>query len=256
MRINDSYAMEFTAKYKRISSIIKHSQSIGNYHENIVRSFLSSFLSNRYSVKTGFIYDGINERVSRQIDIIVIDESIPSAYYFKENDFAIVDKKAVVCGIEVKSTFTKENYLDYLNKNIDYYSFCPNYSFYGFFFESRTKEMPQLLEKWYNSFSIPDKIENYGSAIFILNKGFIKFAPPNFASMWGHYFTINQYETDDIESIVVSTFLAGIQKDCEIRLGIKNNPFAQYADYHFWNINKCYRFGKTYNGEHILSDIK
>jgi hypothetical protein len=107
MKIFESYANEFLAKFERINSLISHGPSIGTYHEEIVRNFLSQILPNRFSVKTGFIYNSVSSTSTKQIDILIIDENIPHAYFFKENSFAIVHPDSVICGIEIKNHLEK-----------------------------------------------------------------------------------------------------------------------------------------------------
>lgn len=104
-----SFANEIAGKFRRLQSLIGHPGVSGNYHEEIIRSVLRNFLSKRFSVKTGFIYKGPGE-VSRQIDIMIIDENCPAAYIFQEEDFAIVMPNAVVAVIEVKTQLNKDSF--------------------------------------------------------------------------------------------------------------------------------------------------
>jgi hypothetical protein len=101
----DSFAAEMMSKFQRLSQLVSHGGSNGSYHEEILRTVLRNFLSKRYSVKTGFIYQD-NLNVSKQIDILIIDENVPAAYIFQEGDFAVVTPKAVIAAIEVKTTLT------------------------------------------------------------------------------------------------------------------------------------------------------
>jgi hypothetical protein len=109
----DSFAAEMMGKFQRLSRLISHSESNGNYHEEILRTVLRNFLSKRYSVKTGFIYQD-SEHVSKQIDILVIDENVPAAYIFQEGDFAVVSPRAVIAAVEVKTTLSPTGFEDAL----------------------------------------------------------------------------------------------------------------------------------------------
>lgn len=99
----ESFANEITSKFRRLQSIVGHPTSSGDYHEEILRTVLRNFLSKRFSVKKGFIYAG-PEQVSKQIDLMVIDENSPAAYIFQEGDFAVVIPQAVVAIMEIKTT--------------------------------------------------------------------------------------------------------------------------------------------------------
>lgn len=105
----ESFAEEIASKFGRLKHLVeRHNPTQGDYHEEILRVVLRNFLSKRFSVKKGFIYAGPNpDQISRQIDIIIIDENSPTAYIFQEGDFAIVAPEAVVAVVEVKTTLNK-----------------------------------------------------------------------------------------------------------------------------------------------------
>jgi hypothetical protein len=96
------FAAELLAKFRRVGNLVSHNATTGHYREEILCSVLRNFLSKRYSVKTGFIYKNEAE-VSRQIDVLVVDEDIATAYLYQEGDLAIVRPRSVVGAIEVKT---------------------------------------------------------------------------------------------------------------------------------------------------------
>lgn len=107
MTVNLKYfsgiAQELLGKLDRVSSIIKKSNlKSGEYHEDIIRQFLSGFMTCRYVLKTGYIYLD-SETTSKQIDILLIDEHIPFTYLFKEGDFVVVRPEPVLAAIEIKT---------------------------------------------------------------------------------------------------------------------------------------------------------
>jgi hypothetical protein len=74
----------------------------GRYKEAILKNILRKFLPNNISVGTGFIINSNNHnRISKQIDIIIYDNSYP--VLFLEGDFIITTMKNVKGVIEVKS---------------------------------------------------------------------------------------------------------------------------------------------------------
>src|SRR3989344_1191285 len=109
----ESFADEITSKFRRLSNLVKHNTTSGDYHEEILRTVLRNFLSKRFSVKKGFIYSG-HEQVSKQIDLIVIDENSPMVYIFQEGDFAIVIPEAVVAVMEIKTVIQKDDFIEAL----------------------------------------------------------------------------------------------------------------------------------------------
>lgn len=105
----ESFADEITSKFRRLQNLVGHPTASGDYHEEVLRSVIRGFVSKRFSVKRGFIYAG-KDKVSKQLDIIIIDENFPAAYIFQEDDFAIVVPDAVCAVIEVKTTLNASNF--------------------------------------------------------------------------------------------------------------------------------------------------
>lgn len=105
----ESFANELAGKFRRINHLTTNARvAIGSYHEEILKVAIKNFLSDRYSVKTGYIYYD-DQNISDQIDILIIDENYSFSYLFKEGNFAIVKLEAVICAIEVKSVLNKQN---------------------------------------------------------------------------------------------------------------------------------------------------
>lgn len=104
-----SFASEIQSKLHRLSKIVKHPTTQGDYHEEIIRVVLRNFLPKRFSVKKGFVYKG-PEQVSKQIDLMVVDENSPAAYVFQEGSFAIVLPQAVVAVMEIKTNLNANDF--------------------------------------------------------------------------------------------------------------------------------------------------
>lgn len=108
----ESIAREIQGKFRRINHLTtKAPGPIGNYHESLLKSSISNFLSKRYSLKTGYMYAD-DENVSKQIDLMIVDENNQFTYLFQEGDFAIVRPESVVCVIEVKTNLDENRFYD------------------------------------------------------------------------------------------------------------------------------------------------
>lgn len=155
-----SFANEIAGKFRRLQSIVGHPTSSGDYHEEIIRTVLRNFLSRRFSVKRGFIYSG-QEQVSRQIDLMVIDENAPAAYIFQEGDFAIVIPHAVVAVMEIKTTLNAHGF-DYSLENISsaklLMEFPVNLTGIVFGFDG-PDPTDTILEKWFKR-EIPSRFKD------------------------------------------------------------------------------------------------
>jgi hypothetical protein len=92
-----SLAEELKVKSEKISLLVSHGQTVGNYREYILREMLRKYIPKKFSVATGFI-----EGISQQIDIIIYD-SFNHSPTFIEGELVVVKKEAVRGIIEVKS---------------------------------------------------------------------------------------------------------------------------------------------------------
>ena len=146
----ESFANEITSKFRRLQSIVGHPTASGDYHEEILRTVLRNFLSKRFSVKKGFIYAGL-EQVSKQIDLMVIDENSPAAYIFQEGDFAVVIPQAVVAVMEIKTTLNAPDFdqaLENISSAKSLMEFPANLTGIVFGFDG-TNPSDDILDDWF-----------------------------------------------------------------------------------------------------------
>jgi hypothetical protein len=146
----DSFADELMAKFRRVDHLVNNRDATGTYHEEILRSVLKRFLSRRFSIKTGFVY-AHEEAVSRQIDIIVVDENLPNAYIYQEGDFAIVNKSSAIAVIEVKTRLRCDDFDDALENiaSVKRLYASPSNILGILFGYDGTKPTVNVLNKWF-----------------------------------------------------------------------------------------------------------
>lgn len=92
-----SLAEEIRVKSEKISLLVSHGQTVGNYREHILRELLRKYIPSKFKVATGFI-----EGIGRQIDILIYD-ALNHSPTFIEGELVVVKKEAVRGIIEVKS---------------------------------------------------------------------------------------------------------------------------------------------------------
>lgn len=104
---HESITMELLAARNRVRYFIgnRHWGEDGRYKEVLLINYLKKILPANVSVGTGFVRNG-NE-VTKQIDIIVFDNSIPTL--FSAGDFVIVLPESVYGIIEVKSNLRESD---------------------------------------------------------------------------------------------------------------------------------------------------
>ena len=101
---HESVAIELLASRNRVRYFIGSSNwpEDGRFKEMLLMNYLKKNLPSNVSVGTGFVKNG--EETTKQIDLIVYDNSIPTL--FSEGDFVIVLPESVYGIIEVKSRIT------------------------------------------------------------------------------------------------------------------------------------------------------
>lgn len=224
-----SLADEFIAKLDRLSSFTGHGPSTGAYREEIVKSPIRQMFSERFSIKTGFIYGG-PESVSRQLDILIVDEAEPSPYFFKQNDFVVVHPSAVACVIEVKTKLTQATFLESL-KNVHLFreaarrSDVSTYIGYLIFSFKSARFTTKNLTRWYKGVKIPDELQHYPHIILSLEEGMLYLRPESERTPFGHSLILGEEESNP-RAKRLSIFLSTIRKFTEIKAKIKErNPF-------------------------------
>lgn len=219
----DGFATELEGKFQRIASLTPHGGTSGSYHEEILRSVLRNFLTKRFSVKTGFIY--LDEKsVSKQIDILIIDENEPAAYVFQEGDVAIVMPEAVVAVIEVKTTLDQDDFTGALDNiaiakgMVDYPArLCG----IVFGYQGREQKAPSKtqLGNWFRDPRVPalegnKKLGPNSIMWFTNNLSLFRFNPETIRIDDGEYYHIWQ-DPHDNKGWQLSMLLAQVISACE-----------------------------------------
>jgi len=244
MILYQNYAKEIISKIGRISEMVRHAPSIGSYHESIVKNYLSVFLPKRYSVKTGFVYNSIEKITSSQIDILIIDENIPSAYLFQDGDFVIVLPESVVCAIEVKTNFDRAAFFDITKKAHQYrLANRDGSNILALCFKCKVKKL-ETLSEWYKLIELDNNIMNYPESITILDDSHIQCMKNEF----GIGRVICQESVKDKDEALLTMFLFSIMKACELKANIKTEKtihtiFDGDFDQLFLIERLCFKYG-------------
>lgn len=173
----NSIKEEFFTKINRVKQFVKHAPSIGFGNEEVLRNFLKTHLPERFAVGTGFVYLN-NNAVSRQCDLLIYDQ-VNYAPFFKEGDFVIVHPEAVAAVIEMKTTLTKKEAHDSIDKiksvkevvekareqNIKCYIFGVSFSF-------TTQLKLTTVKNWLQSYPNPLNKDMCPEIIIVLGKMF------------------------------------------------------------------------------------
>lgn len=220
MILYQNYAKEIMSKLGRLNELVRHAPSIGTYHENLIANYLSNFLSKRFSVKTGFVYDPKTQNVSPQIDILIVDENVPSAYLFQDGNFVVVVPNSVVCAIEIKTILNKSSFADIAKKSEQYRKSNPQgFNLLALCFKSSTKKL-ETVGKWCESLEIEDNLLNYPHKIVALDSFILHCFFEPMAKPFGLYMTTCNNNVDSKEEAILTQFLFTVMKFCELKSGI------------------------------------
>jgi len=240
-------ATEITGKVRRLASFTGHAPSIGLHHEEIVREAVRPLLSRRFSPRTGFAYLN-SDTVSSQGDILVVDESDPAPYLFQMGDLVVVHPRALACMIEVKTTLSKQTFLQ---------AMCNQYSFKRvvdvaspgrvlptlvFAFDS-VALTPDTLGKWYTPIEVPNEVSSYPQLVYSLYRGTLLLRPQRGSSPFGHYAVLGE-ETEELKSKRLSLFLQMFRKMLENKAGLESNPFEYSNLQGLRSSEQCVQFGR------------
>jgi hypothetical protein len=92
-----------------------HPGLIGSHREFFIREFLAHFLPGRLSADRGIVYNFMDR--SGECDVVVWDSAnFPRLSMLDHSSFFV---ESVVCIIEVKSNYSKEEFVDCLSRNRD-----------------------------------------------------------------------------------------------------------------------------------------
>lgn len=217
-------AKELQLKFEKIRDFTSHAATIGIYREAAIRDTLKNYLSERFKVTTGFIYDYDTKSSSKQMDILIIDENYPAAYFLKEDDFIVASKDAVVCAIEIKSSFNASIFKDIVEKCHSAKSMRSSIAFFAFCFKSAVTE--ERIESIYSEAEFENTGANYPDLISLFNKGSL-FLKPNDEKL-GHRLLQPMLQNENIEKQTIALFVSLIMKSCFDRAGITENPVNHF----------------------------
>jgi hypothetical protein len=222
-----SYVKEIEAKYNRLGRITHHNLTEGVYREKLIIEILKNYLSPAIGIKTGFIKSITDDQVSRQLDIMLIDNNKPFSAYYQDNDFSISRSNVVLDVIEVKSKMTKKSIREVRNNLMSVKDINNKIRYSAFFYSTASHKKETIVEWLKEELMLPTDIRYWPNRISILNHGsFILYLEEKKISLV--YGKPKSKSMDDIKIQVLCDFIANTIKACnkEDRED-KNNPFIE-----------------------------
>lgn len=107
-------SQELVLQLNQVKTFIKnHNPTIGILTEEILRSFLRTYLPKGVSVEQGFILN-TKGNLSKQCDILIYDSQHYAPFY-RINDIVVIPADSVIAIVEVKTTVTKQIFHEVIN---------------------------------------------------------------------------------------------------------------------------------------------
>lgn len=241
-KLYEGMAREMLSQLERLREFTRHNPSIGEHHEQILRETLRPMLSGRHSLRTGFAFcpEGF---VSKQGDLLLIDENYPAPYLFRVGDFVVVQPEALKCVIEVKTKLNKRTFTEGLINLQSFMKAATSRNRYvaTFLFAFDSPKLTQgLLGRWYHDVSLPDNQLGYPLLVVSLTQGALEFLPQKGRRPYGHYPIV---ESGSPKAKSLSVFIQTIRKWLEIPEGIQQNPYLFAELEGLTTQHLCYRYG-------------
>ena len=228
--------------------IKKHNPTIGILTEEILRSFLKTYLPKSISVEQGFILSETGE-MSKQCDILIYDSTLYAPFY-RINDIVVVPYDSVIAVIEVKTTLTKSifhNVIRYFEnismitgakKYLFVYNSCDISKLSGYFYSFKHKGDYQQFD--HDTFQfLPDEITGINNSYHLKkdsvigDRDMIGYSSYFFNDEKGteisalQNFYISVYSLiEEYNEIFVKSDNARIDRDSYYKKGDLNNYFA------------------------------
>ena len=243
----ESISNEIMSKYGRLTQLIKHGPSIGRFHEEIIKNSIKTFLSDRIKIRNGFIYNSAKKNISKEVDLIFVDENYPTPYLYQDGNVVIVKEEAVILCVEIKTNFDQKSFADSVEKTLDFKQVKPNGQFNIFFYGKERNYRKKTINNWFKGIkNFPDSISSYPFGIYCLNHGKFQVMPEKFMKPWGMYLVdVNpQYNNISIEVATIGMFIQDIIKSCDLKSKLQTNPYADIDIGTLFLKYDCFRFGK------------
>ena len=94
--------------------LINHAPSIGTFYEDSLRAILAEEIPAKFKIGTGFIFDPQTRRHTKQLDILIYNDSEAPPLY-KRGNFVIITPDMAISQSEVKKTLTLKDTRNLIN---------------------------------------------------------------------------------------------------------------------------------------------
>lgn len=103
--IGERFSRRLHAEQGWFEKLVAHAPTVGTFYEDALRELVREVLPGQLKIGTGFIFDTDRRCHSRQLDILVYNDSQEAPLY-RRGQFVVIPPKLAVAQSEVKKTLT------------------------------------------------------------------------------------------------------------------------------------------------------
>lgn len=99
--------------------LVRHAPTVGTFYEALLRDALHEIIPAKLQVSTGFVFDIERCKASRQLDVIVYDNTDKAAL-FRNREFVVVSSDIFVSAAEIKKTLTLKDLRQHIQNTVNF----------------------------------------------------------------------------------------------------------------------------------------
>ena len=118
--LGERFSQRLRAEQDWFEKLIDHAPTVGTFYEDTLRALIDDVLPSRMKVGTGFIWDTATKKRSKQLDILVYDDSDEAPFY-KRGQFVVVPPSLAIAQSEVKKTLKLQQLKEIIHSCVNSY---------------------------------------------------------------------------------------------------------------------------------------
>ncbi|MHB9041943.1 DUF6602 domain-containing protein [Acidithiobacillus sp.] len=116
--LGDRLSQRLRSEQGWFEKLVAHAPSVGTFYEDALRAIVADILPSGLKLGTGFIFDSTTRRYSKQIDILIYDDSTLAPFY-RRGQFVVVSPEQVVSASEVKKSLKLNDVRNIISSTIN-----------------------------------------------------------------------------------------------------------------------------------------
>lgn len=99
--LGNHLSKKLQAELNWFEKLVPHAPSVGSFYEDVLRTLIEELMPSRLKVGTGFVFDALKRKTSKQLDILVYDDTYAAPLY-KNGNFVVINPEITISIAEIK----------------------------------------------------------------------------------------------------------------------------------------------------------